>query len=349
MEGMEVAVSSGANQAFTNVALTLCDEGDNAIILAPYYFSHQMGLTIAGANVSICPFDPATLSPNWLQFESMVKELIPKMVVVTSPNNPSGYVMKTDEVQRLVTVCKQTGTWLVFDQTYYEFLYEGATHCFPCAKRFDYDRIVHVFSFSKSFGMPGWRVGYLVYPDYLSDSMRKTQDSNPTHASIASQTLATYCMQSTYGTPATSSSSSFSSSTSDADSTSTSVSAYSVSDAHPPRPPRTDFVTSAVGSLEDVRAKLWRILEPLGTVRTQGAFYFLVPVPEELSEDEAVDILATQFKVLLMHGTPFGAPQYLRLCYGCVPPDAVLQAIDQLEHGFACISSLARSRRAAKE
>lgn len=80
MEGLEVAISAGANQAFTNAALGVCDEGDNAIILAPYYFSHQMGLQIAGANISICPFDPVTLSPQWDTFEHMVNKLQPKMV-----------------------------------------------------------------------------------------------------------------------------------------------------------------------------------------------------------------------------------------------------------------------------
>lgn len=78
-----------------------------------------------------------------------------------------------DHLTRLVSLCKARDAWLVVDQTYYEFLFDGAAHTFPCRKALGYDKIVHLFSFSKSFGMPGWRVGYLVIPKALRESMRK--------------------------------------------------------------------------------------------------------------------------------------------------------------------------------
>ena len=96
---------------------------------------------------------------------------------MTSPNNPSGYVYTRAEVKRIVALCKEHDAWLVADQTYHEFLHEDAEHVFPCGKHadFEYDKIIHVFSFSKIFGMPGWRVGYLAYPKILTDSMRKVR------------------------------------------------------------------------------------------------------------------------------------------------------------------------------
>ena len=51
-------------------------------------------------------------------------------------------------------------TWLVVDETYYQFLYEGVSHSWACSHALEYENIVHVFSMSKSYGMPGWRVGY---------------------------------------------------------------------------------------------------------------------------------------------------------------------------------------------
>jgi len=96
-------------------------------------------------------------------------------VVLTSPNNPSGYVYTRSDVQRIVHLCKEHNAWLVVDQTYCEFLYDDAQHVYACRKHSDfvYDKIVHVFSFSKIFGMPGWRVGYLAYPKNLADAMEK--------------------------------------------------------------------------------------------------------------------------------------------------------------------------------
>jgi len=204
MTDMDLIITAGANQAFNNVALTLCDPGDKAVLIAPYYFGHKLGLQLSGAEVSVCPFDTKTLAPNFDAFERMVAQQKPKVVspaqhtqsrlwliphhhflfairclslqvVMTSPNNPSGYVYTRAEVQRIVAVCKQHDAWLVSDQTYYEFLHDDAEHVFPCGKSADfaYEKIIHVFSFSKIFGMPGWRVGYLAYPKILTDSMRK--------------------------------------------------------------------------------------------------------------------------------------------------------------------------------
>jgi len=92
---------------------------------------------------------------------------------VTSPNNPSGLTYDQSQFQRLVEYCRQYDSWLVVDQTYYEFLYEGQQHTIPCSTALQYEKIVHIFSLSKVFGMPGWRVGYVAYPKSLNDSMRK--------------------------------------------------------------------------------------------------------------------------------------------------------------------------------
>jgi aspartate/methionine/tyrosine aminotransferase len=76
----------------------------------------------------------------------------------------------------------------VVDQTYFEFMHDEATHFFVSS----YPRIIHVFSLSKSFGMPGWRIGYSVVPIQLVSSFRKIQDAYPTHAALASQVLVGY-------------------------------------------------------------------------------------------------------------------------------------------------------------
>lgn len=70
-------------------------------------------------------------------------------------------------------MCKQQSTWLIVDQTYHEFVYGEAKHVYPCGSHFDCERIIHLFSLSKSFGMAGWRLGYAVYPSSLSEHMRK--------------------------------------------------------------------------------------------------------------------------------------------------------------------------------
>lgn len=72
--------------------------------------------------------------------------------------------------------------------------------------------------------------------------------------------------------------------------------------------------------------------------------YICVVVSLQVTEDEAVHILATKYCVLLMHGTPFGAPNHMRLSYGSIPPSAVLGAIDKIRRGFAHLQDLSDQR-----
>lgn len=84
LDDMEIAVAAGANQAFFNTGLTLCDASDNVIVVAPYYFSHLLTLQLCQCNVSICPFVKSTLEPDWSVLEDQIRSLKPKMVFLTA-------------------------------------------------------------------------------------------------------------------------------------------------------------------------------------------------------------------------------------------------------------------------
>jgi aspartate/methionine/tyrosine aminotransferase len=279
--GYTMAITVGAQQAFLNLALLLCDEGDEAVMIAPYYFSHKLALQLAGATINTCFFDLETLKPDWDSLELIMQTKRPKTVVLTSPNNPSGLVYSKDDIDRMTQLCKLHGSWLIIDQTYFEFLYNDASHYFPPSSSSG-NNVIHVFSLSKAFGIPGWRVGYVMVPNELMENFDKVQDTNPSHAVIISQKFALECLKQDFdeeeGTGKT-------------------------------------FVQSKVESLAIIRDALWPILAPLGVIKTEGAFYFLVPVPKYVSEEEAIDILAIQFKILLMPGSVFGCENFLRLSY----------------------------------
>lgn len=107
---------------------------------------------------------------------------------------------------------------------------------------------------------------------------------------------------------------------------------------------RNDWFQQHLAGLDRVREALWPILRPLGTVKTSGAFYFLVPLPPLVTEEEVVDTFATKYGILLMPGSPFGAKNHLRLSYGSIPPDTIVQAIEQLKNGFDEILQLSQQR-----
>jgi aspartate/methionine/tyrosine aminotransferase len=218
---------------------------------------------------------------------------------------------------RLVDLCRRhnPNIWLVFDETYHEFYYEkDVQHYFPNSNQLNYEHIVHLFSFSKTFGMPGWRVGFLVFPEKLTNAMRKLQDANPTHPAMISQKLALEAMRKTYSID--------------------------------PIRQRVEnsWFQSHLNELTKVRESLFPILQPLGTVKPMGAYYFLVPLPPFISEEEAVELLALKFGVLLMTGSPFGAKNHLRLSYGGVDPEKVMNCVEQLRAGLNELQRMSNER-----
>lgn len=123
MDNMINIITSGANQGFINICLSLINKDDNSIILAPYYCSHKMALEICGSKVNICPFQ-SNFYPNWDVLEEICISKKPKLLVLTSPNNPSGVVWSEDNLFRLIGLCKKYDTWLIGNINYiYNYLF----------------------------------------------------------------------------------------------------------------------------------------------------------------------------------------------------------------------------------
>ncbi|KAL1060668.1 hypothetical protein V6Z11_D05G133400 [Gossypium hirsutum] len=158
LQRSSVMVTAGANQAFVNLVLTLCDAGDSVVMFAPYYFNAYMSFQMTGVTkILVGPGYPKTLYPDadWLERTLLETKPVPKLVTVVNPGNPSGTYIPEPLLKRISDICKNAGCWLVVDNTYEYFMYDGLKH--SCVEG---DHIVNIFSFSKAYGMMGWRVGY---------------------------------------------------------------------------------------------------------------------------------------------------------------------------------------------
>lgn len=96
---------------------------------------------------SQCHPDSLHVDLDWLERECLHTDRPPKLVVVVNPSNPTGVLLSKPELDRLADICKRAGSWLVLDNTYEDFVYDGREHYCPAG-----DHIIHVFSFSKAFG-----------------------------------------------------------------------------------------------------------------------------------------------------------------------------------------------------
>lgn len=295
-----VMVTAGANQAFVNLVLALCDPGDSVVMFAPYYFNAYMSFQMTGiTNILAGPCNPETLQPDadWLE-ETLSKEkneTIPKLVTIVNPGNPSGSYVPDPLLQRISELCKNAGCWLVVDNTYEYFMYDGLKH--TCVEA---PHIVNVFSFSKAYGMMGWRVGYIAYPsevEGLRAQLLKTQDNIPICASIIGQKLALYSLE--IG---------------------------------------PDWVKERVKKLTKNRDIILDALSPLGADAVkggQGAIYLWAKLPSDASNDaEVVQWLAKRHGVIVIPGSASGGPGYVRVSFGGLAEDDCSVAAGRLRKGM---------------
>ncbi|CAM9232827.1 unnamed protein product [Scytosiphon promiscuus] len=299
LTGQEVMITAGGNQAFAMVALALVDPGDRVLLVRPFYCAHQCAIQIAGGTLAECGWDPLTLLPDMDQLRREVERGV-KMVVITTPGNPTGAVCPRETMVEIARLCRENKSWLVVDEAYEHFLYDGERHYSPCANGLGYPGgIIHLFSMSKSFGLAGWRVGYAVYPSWASEEMVKVQDTLPTHACTASQKISLAALQGG----------------------------------------GCDWARSKVRSLSRCRAAMWSAVRGMGGVMGRGSFYFLVPLPESVEEDGAIDVLARRWGVLTTPGRAFGARGHIRVSYGSLSEEECLPAIRKLADGLRELAS----------
>ncbi len=179
----ECIVSVGGKQAVFNAINALVNPGDEVLIPAPYWVSYPDIVRYAGGQPVILP--TRAEEGFRLQAEEAEARMTPRtrVLIVNSPNNPSGAVIPPEDFARLLELCERRNVWLLSDECYSHFVYGGArpfsVASLPGAK----PRVIIAGSLSKTFAMTGWRIGFALGPAPLVDAMIKLQSqmtSNPT-------------------------------------------------------------------------------------------------------------------------------------------------------------------------
>ena len=181
-----IAVTSSGVSALMLATELLVGAGDEVVAVVPVWPNLTAQPAIMGANVvrvALVPRDGA-----WtLDLERLLAAITPatRMLLVNAPNNPTGWTLSRPEQQAILDRCRKTGTWIVADEVY-ERLWFGEG---PAAPSFldiaaDDDRLVVVHSFSKSFLMTGWRLGWMVLPAGHLDAIGKLIEFNTSCAPV---------------------------------------------------------------------------------------------------------------------------------------------------------------------
>ena len=294
----QILVTPGSNQAFMVAMLTILDHGDEVAIASPYYFNHHMAVELCGGVVREIPLSEETgFQMRMEDIEGVLNERT-RAVVIVSPNNPTGAVYEPLEVETMTRELASRGIFVISDDAYEAFCYDGVRHVSPASLVDSADRVITLGSLSKTFGMTGWRIGYLAGSADLIRQALKVQDAMAICAPIVSQVAATAALDQ--------------------------MPEYPLGMIPELEERRRLFEETLAGIAE------------LHWQKTDGALFAMVRADVESGDRELAWDLLERGNVLTVPGSAFGAQwkEFVRISYGCSPRDRYEEALARLVEFF---------------
>ena len=283
----QIVVSTGAKQSIANVVLSCVNPGDEVIVPAPYWVSYEEIIKMAEG---VPVFIETTIENDFKISPSQLEKAVTsktKMMIYSSPCNPSGSVYSKEELRSLADVLVQYPNITVLSDEIYEHI--NFTNSYFSMAAFDdmYDQVVTVNGVSKSFAMTGWRLGYIGAPNWLANACTKIQGQFTSGTSGISQRAAIAAISA------------------NPDVVNQMKSAFLK---------RRDFVLNALSNIPGIK-----INEPKGAfyVFPDISFFFNKSFGKyniQNADDLTMYILETA-KVALVTGNAFGSPNCLRISY----------------------------------
>ncbi|MDF1752865.1 MAG: pyridoxal phosphate-dependent aminotransferase [Verrucomicrobiales bacterium] len=293
-ETNQISVNCGAKHSCYNAILACCDPEDEVIIPAPYWTSYPEMVRLAGAE----PYFVETKRENgWKLTPEELEGAMSgrtRMLILNSPNNPTGAVYSEKELKALVEVCYEEEIIILSDEIYEKLIYNGKKH-FSTAAISDAAReiTITINGFSKVYSMTGWRLGYTAAPEEIAGAIAKIQShttSNPTSFAQYGAVAALKGDQSI------------------------------ISDMVEEYDMRRQYMMSRFSKINNIE-----IVEP------EGAFYFLVDTSKMgLSSMNLTEKLLSRYKVAAVPGIAFGYDNSVRFSYA-TSLDVIKNGLDRFE------------------
>lgn len=306
----QVAAACGGKQALFNAACTILDPGDELLIPKPYWVTFpEIGHFCRARNVYI-----ETESTDFVLTANEVRAAITdktRLLIINSPNNPTGRVIPADEMRRIVETCAERGVYVLTDECYLFFAYPPGKPFTSAALPKELRQFVCVGgSFSKTCAMTGWRIGYTIANPEWTSAIVKLQSHSSTHPTSFVQYACGKAMQQHHDT----------------------IEAVHAMTAEYER--RRNWLVPALNEIDGFKCAM-----------PEGAFYAFVDVREMLgggfnSSAEIADFLLRDTYTVVTDGAGFGADGFLRISYA-TSLENLKAAVERMK------SALSLSRRSA--
>ncbi|MFK7816859.1 MAG: pyridoxal phosphate-dependent aminotransferase [Gammaproteobacteria bacterium] len=296
--GNAVIVTAGSNMAFNTAILAITDPGDEVILPLPYYFNHEMSLTMERCKPVLVPCNESF----HLDLERIKTAITnkTKAIVTISPNNPSGAVYTQNELQAINQLCKDYDIYHISDEAYEDFYYGQHQHHSSASNKHAQPHTISLFSFSKGYGFAGWRIGYMVIPEHLLSAVKKIQDTVLISPPMISQHAAVGALN---------------------------TNAAYLLEKRKRMSTKRELVLNKLKNLSCLNA------EPT----SEGAFYTLLNIDSKQNDMQLARTLIEKDGVATIPGSAFGIQNkcYLRLSYGALSDEKIDIGLDRIINGLA--------------
>ena len=295
----EVAATCGGKQGLFNAACSLLNPGDDVLIPKPYWVTFPAIATFCGANSIFIDTAPTGFI---LTADEVKAAITPrtKLLIINSPNNPTGRVVPPEEMRRIVEICAERDVYVLTDECYLFFAYPPAEPFTSASLPDELRQYVCVGgSFSKTYAMTGWRIGYTVANLEWTKAMVKLQSHSATHPTSFVQYACAKAVQ-------------------DAKKTIAAVNSMTGEYER-----RRDWLVPALNEVEGFKCEM-----------PEGAFYAFVDVREMIGERfgssaDIADALLRDANIVVTDGEGFGADGYLRISYA-TSMETLHRAVDKM-------------------
>ncbi len=173
--GRGVTITCGSTEAITAAVFAVTNPGDRIVLTDPFYENYVPDAIMAGLEVSYVPFTGRELSLDEDALKTAMEKR-PKLIILNTPNNPTGKVLDGEQLKLIADLCEEYETFAITDEIYEHILYDGTKHISLASLGSMHERTVTVSGASKSYSVTGWRVGWAIAESKLTDALRKVHD-----------------------------------------------------------------------------------------------------------------------------------------------------------------------------
>ncbi|NLT08291.1 MAG: pyridoxal phosphate-dependent aminotransferase [Ruminococcus sp.] len=171
----EIVVTCGSTEAMMAAMMSVTNPGDKVIVFSPFYENYGADTILSGAEPIYVPLIPPAFSFDPDVLEAAFKQH-PKALILCNPSNPCGKVFTLEELQIIADLAKKYDTFVITDEVYEHIVYAPHKHIYFASLPDMWERTISCSSLSKTYSITGWRLGYVIAPPHIIDTVKKVHD-----------------------------------------------------------------------------------------------------------------------------------------------------------------------------